>query len=175
MALKVEDGSGFADSNSFGSIAGARAYASDRGIDFSALSDGAVSAFLIKGTDYLESRSSDYFGQPSTTTQALSWPRVNVVKSDGTSLPSSGAGSIPQALINALYQLCIEQNNGINPLASTDYSQSGFVVSEKVDVIETRYSERIGTTKSAVMPAVDSLLRGLLRNQSSSGLVTVRM
>lgn len=175
MALKVEDGTPFADSNSYGTLAGARAYAADRSIDFTAILDTTLSGYLVKGTDWLESKRTDYVGRPTTTTQALSFPRTCIINSDGSSFPSSGAGSIPQALINALYQLCIEQNNGIVLNASTDYSQNGFVIREKVDVIETAYSERIGTTKTAVMPAVDSLLKGLLRNQSSFGLVAVRM
>ena|SRR3569833_2155694 len=159
--LVIEDGSGVSNANSYGvtgnaeTLAAARQYAENRGVTLPSDND-ALSVMLINGTDYIETFSQFFVGRQYSITQALSWPRSYVRNSDNSYFPYN---QLPDALLQALYQLCIEQQNGIDLLASYDPETSGgFVVMEKVDVIETRYSEKIATVREPSMPKVDALL-----------------
>lgn len=154
MALLVEDGTGVPNANTYGTIAGARSYASDRGITLSA-DDDVVSSQLILAMDYLEGQ--DYVGRPVSFTQALSWPRTQVQFDPDNPFPDD---EIPPQLINAEYQLVIEQFNGINLEPTVDNSE-GFVIEDKVDVLLTKFSEKVGTTSQPMLTKVDSLLRAL--------------
>lgn len=169
MALTVEDGSGVPNANSYGTIAGARAYAVDRGIALSA-TDSVVSSQLIIGTDFLESFADRYVGRPTSFTQSLSWPRKCVNFDPDNLFPSN---QIPVSLVQALYQAVIEQSNGIDLQPTVDHTQGGFIIQEKVDVLETRYSERIGTTSDPLLPKVMALLSGLLNPKIA--MTTVRV
>lgn len=154
MALIPEDGTGVSTANTYGSVAGAKGYALDRGITL--LSDEIVSGQLINATDYLESF--DYVGQRKTITQGLSWPRTGVVYPDGTPFPDN---AIPTQLINAQYQAVIDQFNGIE-LEPSISMEAGFVIEDKIDVILTKYSESVGTSQQPTLPKVFNLLKGLL-------------
>lgn len=173
----VEHGQSASDSNVYGvvdaptTLAAARAYALARGVVLS-VDDAVVSAQLVKGTDYIESKAAQFVGMPTIVTQALSWPRSNVLLSDGSLLANN---VLPQALLNALYQLCIEQFNGITLMPSTDNTQGGYVIREKVDVLETSFSERIGTTRSPLLPAVDTLLASLYYSGAAFGMQAIRL
>lgn len=178
MPLIVEDGTAPANANSFATLAFIRSYASDRGIDLSVVggtTDAALTAIAIKATDYLESLAKRYVGQPNSPNQSLSWPRANVLNFDGSSFPNTGAGSIPVPLQCAEAQLCIEQNNGVVLMPTTDFNNAGgFVLREKTDVLETTFSERIGTTKEPLMPIVERWLQTLVTPRPG-GLVAVRV
>ncbi len=157
MPLIIEDGSGVPNANSYGDLAGARAYALARGIALS-ITDSVVESQMILAMDYLESF--DYRGAPISFTQPLSWPRKELQFDSDDPVPLN---YIPPSLVEAQYQLVIEQFNGINlqPTFNNNSGGAGAVVEEKTDVLSTRYSERIGTTSQPVMPKVDALLRGL--------------
>lgn len=169
MSLIVEDGTGITNANTYGTAAGARSYASARGVTLSA-SDAVVEPMLVNAMDYLNSLT--FVGKVVTDGQSLSWPRTCVFYSSGAAYP---ANTIPSALVDAQYQLVIEQFNGIDILPSTDWkSQGGFVIEDKVDVLTTKFSEKIGTTSRPLMPKVDALLSGLI-GASSGRLRTVRI
>jgi hypothetical protein len=158
MAFIVEDGTGVANANSYGTVEGAIEYAADRGIDLSTQSDAQMKAWLVLGTDYLNQFS--YIGTQDSPTQSMLWPRSGLTYSDGTAFPEN---VIPSALTSALYQLVIEQSNGIDVMPSTDWQdKGGFVTMEKVDVLETRYSDSVVPGEQPSMPRVDSLLASLL-------------
>lgn len=169
MALIVEDGTGVANANSYGTIGAARSYAVDRNITLSA-TDSVVSGQLVMGTDYLESFAQQFVGSPTSPTQALSWPRQNVMANSDTPFPSN---SIPIDLIHALFECVIAQFNGVELQPSVDHSGGGFIIEEKVDVIDTKFSERIGTTSQPMLPKVLALLAGLLN--PNVALRTVRV
>lgn len=172
MSLIVEDGTGLPDANSYCDLDEIRSYAADRGVALSS-DDAIIIAFAIKATDYLESYAELFVGKPANLTQSLSWPRKWVMQDQSNPLPDD---VIPQKLKDAESQLCIEQNNGVNLFPTTDPATTGgFVVREKIDVIETQYSERISITGLPIMPAVDSLLQFLLWNRSPLGLKVVRV
>lgn len=182
VTLIIEDGSGVANANCYGittgvastTLAAARQWATNRGIDLSLLTDDQLSVFLINGTDYLESLQYYYVGRPTSSTQSLSWPRKYIRLDPNTLFPTN---EIPQSLLNALYQLCIEQNNGINLLA-TDNSgaEGGFVIMDKTDVLETQYSERLSAgTIDPILSKVNSLLAPITNNRmGASGLIATR-
>lgn len=157
--LIVEDGSGVSNANCYVAVAGARSYAADRGVTLDA-SDDVVGAQIIMATDYLESL--DYIGVATSITQSLSWPRQRIMINDDTPFPSN---QIPTNLIKAQCQLVVEQANGIvlQPTSNVkDSGASGFIIEERVDIIDTKYSDKIGTTSAPVMPKVLALLRDLL-------------
>lgn len=157
ITLVIEDGSGVTGANTYGDVAGARSYATDRGIVLNA-DDEIVKSQLIKAMDYLEGL--DYLGKEVSYFQALSWPRSGLQFDPDTPFPSN---EIPPNLIKAEYQLVVEQTNGVDiePTLNTS-GGAGYVLEERVDVIDTKYSERIGTTGEPIMPKVDALLRGII-------------
>lgn len=169
MPLVIEDGSGIADANTYVDAEQAREFASDRGITLPAAVEGVdpVEPWLILAADYLESLA--YIYMPATTTQGLSWPR----KIDASAIDTI----MSDKLLKAQCQLVIEQSNGVVLLPTTKGGADGqFIVREKVDVIETQYSEKLGTLSTPTMYAVNSLLRGLVvAGGGFSSLRTVRV
>lgn len=154
MALIVEDGSGVENANSYGIVADAKNYAADRGIDLGT-DDSKVSAWLIEGTDYLETF--DFVGEQVAFDQALSWPRKYVRFSCSVSFPTT---QVPVNLVKALYELVIIQFNGIELQPPND--GSAFITEDKVDVLLTKYSEKVATTGQPIFPSVLSLLRSMI-------------
>ena len=155
VPLVIEDGSNIEDANSYVTLAEARLYASARGIALSDFDD-TLTQQLVKAVDYLETYRNRFKGYKTYTPQALQWPRT-CVYIDGQ--PFSEI-AIPIELKRAQIQLAIEINNGHDLLPTAD--GSAFIVSERVDVIETKYSEQLSTTGIALFRAVDSLLSPLL-------------
>lgn len=161
MPLIVEDGTGVVDANSYNTLQELRDYATLRGVTLP--TDAALTAFAVIATDYLESFGDRFVGTLTNVDQALSWPRSNVLKSDGSPFPTN---SIPKALKFAQCQLCVEQNNGIVIMPSVD-NTGGFVIREKIDTIETMYSQKVVPSTQPYLPLVDSLLQSLLQNGGS--------
>lgn len=73
--LVVEDGTGLPDSNSYISIAEAKEYATNRGIDLG--TDDTIAANLILAADYMET-TGPYKGVMVNSMQALSFPRTEI-------------------------------------------------------------------------------------------------
>lgn len=170
MALIVEDGSGVPGANSYDTVANATSYAADRGITLPSDTTGTVTAWLILGTDYLESFTERYVGRPASFAQALSWPRQCVEFGPDNPFPDN---EIPTQLVAALDQCVIAQFQGIVLQPLVDHTQGGYVIEDKVDVLITKFSERIGTTSSPLLPTVMSLLQTLLI--PTAALRTVRI
>lgn len=172
MALIVEDGSLVLNANSYVSVRDAQKYADARGIDSLEDSEDAQK-WLIRAMDYLESIE-DYRGTRYSATQALQWPRENVIV-QGVSIHID---SIPQRLITAQIELALVQAKGIDifPNTARITTSPPQLKKKKVDVIEKEYFE----SKAAItapfqplsLPYVTSLLNLLRTN--SSGLVFQR-
>ena len=183
MALELEDGTGKADSNTYVTVEQARAYAAARGVELSA-DDAEVGVLLVQAMDYLEAQRAKYQGRKTWPyadvtvvshphAQALQWPRTGVTIDCHYSLPDN---VIPQELINAQCQLCIEVFTGIALMPSSD---GRAVKREKVDVIETEYmtaDDIGGAVIGPSFPLVDALLEPLF-NACGGGffLRTVRV
>lgn len=159
MAIIVEDGSGKTNANSYIDVDFARAYAESRGFSFPV--DTEVEPWIVNACDFVESFAEQFKGNRKTATQALSWPRTNVVI-DGEKFPDD---KIPTQLKLAQAQAVVEQSQGsvLQP-PITDYA----VRREKVDVIEVEYATGGGQNNTATVtltpkfPKVEQWLRPLL-------------
>lgn len=165
MALVIEDGTVVAGANSYIDVDTAKSYANARGVNLGT-DDELIERRLVIAMDYLETL--NYKGvRTNPAEQELAWPRTGVIM-DGIEFDGD---VIPARLRNAQAQLVIEQTNGVAIFASTGASAEGgekFVKREKVDVIETEYAtpKELGTELLSIakMPAVDALLRGLIKS-----------
>lgn len=168
MTIIVEDGSIVANANSYVSLSDARAYATQRGESLPT-NDAELEALLIIAKDFLESYRNKYQGNKVSSSQSLQWPR-HPVYIDGFLIDND---LIPAELIAAQCQLAIDQNNGID-IEPT--KEGGFVIKEKVGPLETDYSERVGTSTTPTLTAVDRLLEPLLKTTGSGlSLFTMRV
>lgn len=159
--LIPEDGSGHQYANSYASVTAADAYLALRGnIVWDALTIAQKEAALINATDFIEATYSEVWkGQRRTQMQALSWPRIDVFVEE-YELPST---SLPQRLIDATIQMAMRAASG-EPLVK---DQTQRVVKEKVDVVETTYSEH--SSPQSMYPFVSRLLQPLMRVSSGAG------
>ena len=83
VSLIVEDGTGKADANSYASLVMFRSYWEQKNIDYSdntkpGQSDDDISAALIEATEYIDGE--HYYGERRLPTQALSFPRSNLIR-----------------------------------------------------------------------------------------------
>lgn len=168
MTIVVETGAIVSNANSYVTVAETRAYATARGVSLSA-TDTDVEILLIKAMDYLESKRSFFQGSKVSALQALQWPRSGVVIDELDVLETT----IPNELKQAQIRLAVEISNGVDVMPTRS---SAFVKKEKTDVIETEYSEKIGTGIQPEMTAVEALLSPLFTATNSSlSLSTVRV
>jgi len=164
MAFVVETGAGLSNSNSYASVASADSYFADRGeASWAALTTTAKEQALVKATDYLEQTyRQSWKGFRVLSTQALSWPRLEVVVDN---FPVA-ANIVPTAVARACMEMAIRASAGEDLIA--DLGQQ--VIREKVDVIETTYAE-FGSL-SARYPAVNRLVLPYLSSSTSDGAFT---
>lgn len=128
--ITVEDGTGKANATSYVSEADFNTYIGERGNSLGG-ENGDATQVLIKAMDYLETL--NFRGSRSSRTQALLWPRYDVVL-DGVELLSS---DIPQELINAQCIIAYEIDQGNDPQSLIDRATKR----EKVDVVEIEYQD----------------------------------
>ena len=135
MAFVVETGAGLANANSLASVAAADAYVADRGIaGWTALTNQVKEQALIRATDFLEATyRSAWRGFRNTETQALSWPRYDLY----VDMFLVDSNIVPAAVVRATIEMALR--------ASTDATliedQGRVITRERVDVLETEYSE----------------------------------
>lgn len=110
MALVVETGTGSSTSEAYISVANADAYFLARANAAWALLDTtAKEAALRKGCDYMAQQYADNWqGYRVNATQALDWPRVNVI-AFGYSVLST---IVPPAIANANAELALKASTG---------------------------------------------------------------
>ena len=181
MPLVIEDGTGIAGATSYITVAYLRGFCGDRGIVFPAATDpdtvneAVFTPFIILANDYLESLRDRYAGVIALPgVQELSWPR-QFIFIDCLELPIA---PLPTRLLQAQAQLCVLQMQGIalqpsmsgfnagyipagpsGPIAAVD---NRFKTKEKIDVLETEWSQTIGGNIMPIMPSVMAFLKGLL-------------
>lgn len=167
ITLVVETGSGDNPAaNTYVDTADTIQYAAERGITLET-ADEAVEIKLIKAMDYLVAYDDNWQGdQTFPGVQPLAWPRYPVTLF-GYPLDDQ---TIPVNLRRAQMQLVIELHNGFELTPSTEPGLP--VISEKVDVIETKYaspaSNQGNDYTQPSFPMVDALLSPLLRIQQFS-------
>ena len=164
--IVVEDGSGVANADSYVTVAEARAYASKRGFTtLDALTDGEVEAKIILAMDMVEGYRDRFKGSKTSSTQALQWPREDVVI-DGIEIAND---NIPTELKNALSQLTVDAvNTTLQPNLG-----GRTVTKEKVDVVEIEYAAQGAAADYTVFDKFEKMLAPLL--SSTGPLYTVRV
>ena len=165
--LIPETGTGSSQANSYASVAQADDYFDLRGSQtWISYTTAEKEAALINATDFIEATYSESFkGYKSSATQALSWPRTDVVIDD-YDFPSS---AIPTRLIDATVQMALRSAGG--EVLIQDQAQR--VVKEKVDVIETTYAEFSDPQQR--YPFVSRLLTPLLKSGGDGNFQSVRL
>lgn len=177
MALTVEDGTGKEDSQTYASAAEIRSYALLRGVVLPAVPGSGpdpVEAMAVNAMDYLEAQESMMKGKRTdanapTYYQALSFPRAGL--RIGCAYDVYPDDKIPPNLVSAQCQLVIAIHSGVvlQPVLDPNLQ---LVKREKVDVLETEFfspkDTGISFGTAPVLPAVDALLRPLLRPGGST-------
>jgi len=164
MALIVEDGSLVANADTYVSLAVARAYATKRNLTPVAV-DTVLEGYLIQAMDWIESHRDKFKGTLVDSTQALQFPRKNVVI-DGFFFSST---AIPQELLDLQSQLVVEIQNGVDLFLTVT---EPFITEEMVGPIRTKFSEKSGGVNVNSLPNVDIFLNVLVK--SSSPLEAIR-
>jgi hypothetical protein len=168
MALVIETGAIVAGAESYVSAADATTYHTARGNTLWTGTDAVKEAALRKATTYLDGKYRNRWKgykvrpvpQDGVTTQALEWPRYDVVISDYI-FPYD---EIPQRLKDACCELALRALSA--PLA--DDITAG-VKRERVDVIETEYFQ--GAAPGTTYQIVDQLLSDYLKPSGSADLL----
>lgn len=154
MTLIVEDGTARSDAESFCSVAAATAYHAARGnAEWAALASDTIREQLLrKATDYMEQvYRSRWDGYKKTNTQALSWPRYEVLIKDSTFIAYYSNTTVPNGVINACAELALRANT--EDLAPDIERQ---IKKTKVDVIEVEYVD--GAPVNKQYKAIDYML-----------------
>ena len=105
MALVVEDGTGKSTAEAYDSTANAALYLLEVGSTvFDALAAGPQEEAARRATRYMEREwRTEWKGNKTLETQALAWPRYNVVDEDGFVVDSD---SVPLAVREAFAEAC---------------------------------------------------------------------
>jgi hypothetical protein len=160
MPLIVENGSIVPGANTYVSRTDLIAYGAARGVTIPDAD--ASDVHLVKGMDYLALSAYNWKGEQVEPDQPLAWPRKGVyVTGSNTALPSD---AIPPALVKAQCELALAAISGITLIPNTTLAD-GFITREKVDVIETEYSEAVALATLGslpILPSVNALLAGLI-------------
>lgn len=142
MAIEFveENGTGLSTATSYCSVAEFVQYWENRGVDYSAETTANVQAWLNRGTVYIDINYS-FFGERTSTTQALEFPRANLA---GRNLEDVASNIVPDDIKNATNELAREAK------LSSDLNVNQNVKSKKVGVVSVTYS-------SGVAPAYPSV------------------
>ena len=161
MSLNVETGTGASNSESYASVINADLYHSNRGCaPWATLTTGQKEEALRRSTDYIEQvYGLSFQGRRVTSTQALSFPRIDVLL-NGHYVASD---TIPTILVNACCELAYKAAQGN---LSPDITQA--VKREKVDVLEVEYMDN--SSPITRIRAIDNLLAPLLKSLPSGSM-----
>lgn len=158
MALIVEDGSQVTSANSYISVADAQTYLTALGKTVT-----VTEALLLQAMNALVGLS--WCGYIVSSTQALSWPRANMIDCELRVIESD---TVPAAIGYAQALICDNINSGYDPNAIAPKK----VISETVDVISISYSDKGGSTEGyslATMPEVKAMLKCYLASSGYLG------
>lgn len=162
MTFVLEDGTGLADANSYGSFAGYVAYWADRGVTVTEL-QAVVEPALVRATDYLDQRY-PWKGSRLTSEQALQWPRACAYGEPTFEAPCGVTlDGVPAQVVRACYELASRAISAdLAPDPTVDASGQTVVSSrKKVGPIEVETAFNGGGSSPWVKsyPEVDAILR----------------
>lgn len=160
--LVVEDGTGKTDANSYLSVAEANTYHTTftQSANWTAASLATKQAALIAATQYLDTEyGGRWRGVKGTSTQALAWPRANVVDEDGY---TADWNKVPQRLKDACAELALRVVLGDDLLGTV--TDPGEVVSESkaLGPISKTVTYASAKPHHYQYPKIEALLRSLL-------------
>lgn len=166
MIFKVEDGTGYEDSNSYVDVSYADDYVAfyfpeDTSWDLKSV--GQKELTLITGTKFVD-RMVDWSGEIFKQSQALKWPRTEFRDVDGRVIT---AGTIPSKVKDAVVIMAVES------LTSDIYDQGVLLTSQKYGSSSETYSGpvRDGGNRAALFLLQDFKALGF--GKSSSSIITI--
>jgi len=167
----VEDGSGKSDATSYISVTDADQVITDYGLAWpDSYTEDEKKVALNNGTRYLDTKyNGAWKGYKASETQALAWPRSDVVDSDGWVIDSD---EIPAQIEQATVEVAVYYADSGS--AFPDLDNPGQLKAEKIkiDVIEIEQEFLGGNSGSEISSKVDSLLNGLLKRSGANSEVT---
>ena len=173
--LIVEDGTVVASANSYNSLADLSTYHIGRGNSaWGAFSQGAQEGFAKQATDYmLQNFRFDWKGLRKDVAQTLDWPRVDVYLEPRY---SGENGIYPYEVASTIVPEEVKIAHAILSLKASDETlnpdETQTIIREKIDVIETEFSEYSPTKKR--FSSVQDTLRPYLANNGAIQLQAVR-
>lgn len=155
--MKIEDGSGLSDADSYAGVQVADSYHGARGNEawIAATSD-QRNAALVRACDYLERGYGRLWpGARISTTQRLSFPRYGI--------DTLGSSEIPSWLVEAQCEAALLEILDPGILSCTP-SEGGSLSQEREGEVERRYAPGPGSVRR--FPSVHGLLAAHIRNPS---------
>lgn len=166
MPLTVEDGTGLAAADAFVSLADADAYHTARG-NSTWTGDDADKEAAIRRASFFLSNSFRWKGyRLNGRTQALAWPRHDVV--DGESW-SVSADAVPQEIRDATAEIAVREL--VSPGSMTpDVTMADKVKRERVGPIEVEYANASAAADASrpILLIVRDMIGGLLAGSSNA-------
>lgn len=179
IQLVVEEGKGSSESNTYVSAAYADTYAKNRNYDtWLSQSDYVKKASIIKAMDYIDNLF-EWKGTKKFKNQALSFPRVNIIDTDGF----DRSGEIPENLKKAVCEAAFYVVDQYSLFGKVDPDGPVKVNKErkKADVAEIETEIEFFNPKevqidwTSAYQSLDKMLRGLFKDKSMTGSVNVRV
>lgn len=160
MSLVVEDGSGLPNAESYVSTSDCAAYASARGLTFTA--DAAGEQALRRATAWLDGTYRTRFpGQRKRfRQQALEWPRVGAADADGFPI---AADEIPSEIVDATCEAAVRELASPGSM-SPDLERGGAIKRLQAGSVEVEYMGGASTT--TLFQSIDGLLASLIGKAS---------
>lgn len=157
MTIEVEDGTGKAAAVSYISASDAGSYFSARGVEtWTEYGSDEQEAALVRATSALDSwLRGRWLGTKKTQTQALAWPRTDVVDEEGFDVSES---IVPIQVKQATCEIALIELGGEHFIQQS-VSRDNTVASESVGPISVSYRGDAPTIKT--YPHIEALLRGL--------------
>lgn len=150
MALVIEDGSEVSGANSYVTATEWDTWATARGITHSH-SSAQIEKYILRAMDYFENL--NFMGRKATDTQALQWPRTEVVI-DTYSVDSD---EIPSEVKKAIYELVKTESDSDSYMKPLERHTT----KEKIGEIEITYKDSASMRRST--PAVGIALRKIIK------------
>lgn len=165
--LIIETGTGLPTAESYASVAMADTRCAALGVtDWAALTEGSKEVALRKATIFiLANYRSRWAGRRCTQTQALDWPRYDVVV-DCWTVPSN---SVPAEVVNACIDLAARAGRGEELMPDLD-TGSNVVKRDKTGPLETEYFQNTTDARERFV-AIDAALAPLFGATGGSGMI----
>lgn len=174
MAFTPEDGTGVTGANAYGTVAGFRAYHTDRGraVTDTDLTDAVVQQRLILGTDYIQTRWAGQFkGWPTNEDQGLHFPASGLCDRYNRAIAND---AVPTNVEHAAYEYAFRASADLYNEPTVDATGGKVTgIRRKVGPLETETTFAEGTAITTIrpIPAADRLLTEFLIGGGNAGVI----